>query len=94
MKTLTVDGIYVTASDELPQEEIQQYVSQMREHYLLMKSMTVKLDGEFVEIEIHTNNKPFERLRRITGYLVGSMPRWNDAKRAEEHDRVKHSLEE
>ena len=35
---------------------------------------------------------PFERLRRITGYLVGSLDRWNDAKRAEEHDRVKHNV--
>ena len=35
---------------------------------------------------------PFERIRRITGYLVGTMNRWNDAKRAEEHDRVKHGL--
>ena len=34
----------------------------------------------------------FERIRRITGYLVGTTARWNDAKRAEEHDRVKHSL--
>ena len=34
----------------------------------------------------------FERIRRITGYLVGTTDRWNDAKRAEEHDRVKHSL--
>lgn len=33
---------------------------------------------------------PFERIRRITGYLVGTMERWNDAKRAEERDRVKH----
>lgn len=33
----------------------------------------------------------FERLRRITGYLVGSLERWNDGKRAEESDRVKHS---
>ena len=32
----------------------------------------------------------FERIRRITGYLVGTMDQWNDAKRAEEHDRVKH----
>ncbi|KAL7720927.1 ATP-cone domain-containing protein [Entamoeba marina] len=30
---------------------------------------------------------PFERLRRITGYLVGSLDRWNNAKRAEERDR-------
>lgn len=32
----------------------------------------------------------FERIRRITGYLVGTMERWNDAKKAEERDRVKH----
>ena len=32
----------------------------------------------------------FERIRRITGYLVGTMDKWNDAKRSEEHDRVKH----
>ena len=34
----------------------------------------------------------FERIRRITGYLVGPMDKWNDAKRAEERDRVKHSM--
>ena len=34
----------------------------------------------------------FERIRRITGYLVGTMDKWNNAKRAEERDRVKHSL--
>ena len=33
----------------------------------------------------------FERIRRITGYLVGSLERFNNAKRAEEHDRVRHS---
>ena len=31
-----------------------------------------------------------EKLRRITGYLVGSLDRWNNGKKAEEHDRVKH----
>lgn len=35
---------------------------------------------------------PFERLRRITGYLVGSLERWNDGKKAEESDRVKHGV--
>lgn len=34
---------------------------------------------------------PFDRIRRITGYLVGTLDRFNNAKRAEEHDRVKHS---
>lgn len=32
----------------------------------------------------------FERVRRITGYLVGTMDKWNDAKKAEERDRIKH----
>lgn len=32
----------------------------------------------------------FERIRRITGYLVGTVDRFNNGKRAEEHDRVKH----
>ena len=36
-------------------------------------------------------NVTFERIRRITGYLVGTMDRWNDAKKEELHDRVKHS---
>ena len=45
----------------------------------------VKTIGEGVE---------FERIRRITGYLVGTVDRFNDAKRAEESDRVKHSLTE
>ena len=35
----------------------------------------------------------FERIRRITGYLVGTVDRFNDGKKAEEHDRVKHTFE-
>ena len=35
----------------------------------------------------------FERIRRITGYLVGTVDRFNNGKRAEERDRVKHSTE-
>lgn len=33
----------------------------------------------------------FERIRRITGYLVGTLEKWNNAKKAEERERVKHS---
>lgn len=32
----------------------------------------------------------FQRVRRVTGYLVGTLDRFNNGKRAEEHDRVKH----
>ena len=38
------------------------------------------------------NGVKFERIRRITGYLVGTMDKWNDAKKAEERDRVKHGI--
>lgn len=37
-------------------------------------------------------NAKFERIRRVTGYLVGTLDRFNDAKRAEESDRVKHDI--
>jgi len=67
MKTLTIDGIYVTASEELTEEELKQYVTDLREHYLLAKSMRFELDGEYVNAEVHTANRPFERIRRITG---------------------------
>ena len=37
-------------------------------------------------------NVKFERIRRITGYLVGTLDRFNDGKRAEVQDRVKHGM--
>ena len=45
--------------------------------------------GEYAE---YFDEGKFERLRRITGYLVGTLDRWNDAKKAEEQARVKHSV--
>jgi ribonucleoside-triphosphate reductase len=42
--------------------------------------------------EEHSGQYGFERLRRITGYLVGSLERWNDGKKAEEAARVKHNV--
>lgn len=42
---------------------------------------------------IEDDGVPFERIRRITGYLVGTLDKWNDAKRAEERDRVKHEVD-
>lgn len=52
------------------------------------------LDGEEIDLEYVYREKPFHRLRRITGYLVGNLNRWNNGKRAEERDRVKHGTEE
>lgn len=50
-------------------------------------------DSEFIKAEyVYDKTIPFERIRRITGYLVGTIDRWNDGKRAEEKDRVKHNM--
>ena len=51
-----------------------------------MTSKVVAVDGNVGE------NIKFDRIRRITGYLVGTTDRFNNAKRAEEKDRVKHGL--
>lgn len=55
-------------------------------------------DGdEFVDMKYVLENKPeanlpIQRLRRITGYIVPNLERWNDGKRAELADRVKHGI--
>ena len=78
---------------ELPQEEIQAYIHRAEQKFgARPQGIDIKVDGDYVELSYDFGNVPFQRIRRITGYLVGTMPRWNDAKRAEEHDRVKHTL--
>ena len=50
-------------------------------------------DKEKIEVNIEAKlgkGVHFERIRRITGYLVGTLDRWNDGKKAEYKDRVKH----
>lgn len=56
--------------------------------------MTSKQEAGIVGTEeiMVGEGREFERIRRITGYLVGTMDRWNNAKQAEEKDRVKHTL--
>ena len=74
----------------LTNEEIEQYVKRAEEFHKGTQTLDIVVDGEFVELYYHIT--PFDRIRRITGYLVGDMGRWNDAKREEEKDRVKHSV--
>ncbi len=80
--------------DQLSQEEINAYIDYGRKKYSDRKisAMTVRADGEFVDLKYEFADIPFERVRRITGYLVGTLDRFNNGKRAEEKDRVKHSV--
>lgn len=73
----------------LTNEEIEQYVKRAEDHHKGTQTLDIEVDGEYVNLIYHTY--PFDRIRRITGYLVGSLDRFNDAKRAEVADRVKHA---
>lgn len=91
--TMMIEQCPVTVTGgELPETELAQYVARGRGKYgTRLKSMEVNVDGDFVDLAYQLNAQPFQRIRRITGYLVGTLDRFNDAKRAEEADRVKHS---
>lgn len=79
---------------QLSQEEINAYIKHGEDQYPNRRivGMDVNLDGDFVDLKYYFDSMPFDRIRRITGYLVGTLDRFNDAKRAEEHDRVKHNV--
>ena len=79
---------------ELSQKEIDLYIYHSQKKYPERKieSMDIHLDGEYVDLTCHFETVPIERIRRITGYLVGTLDRFNNAKRAEVDDRVKHSI--
>lgn len=77
------------------EKETQAYIEYLESRYnRKLEKIAVTVDGEYVDLEYEFEPKPFERIRRITGYLVGSMESWNNAKTSEEHDRVKHSTSE
>ena len=93
MKTNYYDiyGVDVICEPEITIEEARQYVEYLENKYnRKLATLSIDLDGEYVDLNYQFKIVPFERIRRITGYLVGTMERWNDAKTAEEHDRVKH----
>ena len=80
--------------EDISQEEVNAYINYGKNKYRNREitEMTVKTHGEFVDLKFGFAEVPFDRIRRITGYLVGTLDRFNNGKRAEEHDRVKHSV--
>ena len=81
-------------SGEFSSAEIDAYIDRAKRLYPEKRIEAIDLSaaGEEVEIGYHFADVSFQRIRRITGYLVGTLDRFNDAKRAEVNDRVKHSL--
>ena len=87
---------------EFGDEEIVQYVKRAEDLVakgelpkdLCRMSLEDAGDGDVKIGYYRESGTPIERIRRITGYLVGTLSRFNDAKKAEEHDRVKHLTKE
>ena len=78
----------------LDQKEIDAYVQYAIDANpgKLVTELDISLDGEYADLTYHFGEIPFDRIRRITGYLVGTLDRFNNAKKAEVEDRVKHSI--
>ena len=77
----------------LTPEEEKAYINWAIEKYGVEPvSMQIEFDGEFADVHTNLGKRPFERIRRITGYLVGTLDRFNNAKAAEERQRVKHNI--
>lgn len=78
---------------EISEKEKQGYIEfiQNKEPNKEIEYINVVIDDEgYANIEYKVNPIPFERIRRITGYLTGTTNTWNNAKKAELKDRVKH----
>lgn len=86
---------FVGIADHTRQEAFG-YLDYVRQNVCLLAqdritSITISgYDDGTVDIDFQIQGPKFERIRRITGYLSGSLDSWNDSKRAEEKDRVKH----
>ncbi|MEF9878956.1 MAG: anaerobic ribonucleoside-triphosphate reductase [Clostridia bacterium] len=77
----------------LEQNEINAYIARATKKYgVEPQHIDINVCGDDVELDYDLGARPFQRIRRITGYLVGTLDRFNNAKRAEERDRIKHTI--
>lgn len=80
--------------DNIPEEIVQSAIAMMeQEEGRRVVEISIRRTGNPDEYGITPvfEKVPFQRIRRITGYLVGTLDRFNNAKRAEVEDRVKHT---
>lgn len=80
--------------DNIPEEIVQAAIAMMeQEEGRRVVEIFIRRTGNPDEYGITPvfEKMPFQRIRRITGYLVGTLDRFNNAKRAEVEDRVKHT---
>jgi hypothetical protein len=96
MSNMKIDGVEVTAENlpDFTEDEARLYleraVAEANGEVVRLEVSQAESDEGMVDVKYTCRNVKFERIRRITGYLVGTIDRWNNAKKAEEQDRVKH----
>ena len=93
---MDVNGVEVTVDgmDGISTEEVIHYIDYVKNRTddpLTHLGISAAADGRVI-LNYELCPPKFERIRRITGYLVGTTDRWNNAKKYEEHDRVKHGV--
>ena len=85
--------VQIEGLPDVTEEEMKAYVDYTRSQIngkLKVLAVSQAKEPGFVRLAFTAEQERFERIRRITGYLVGTIDRWNNAKRAEEQDRYKH----
>ena len=88
-----IDSVTVEVGEFLPESMIRECIR------MAEKDANAPIDSIYlardragdIRVDYVTARRKFERIRRITGYLVGTIDRWNNAKKAEERERVKHA---
>lgn len=85
------DGVLVDSEAELSEEDISTAASRAAANGCDKVVASVDDEG-YLCFGYYRKNPKFERIARITGYLVGTLDRWNDAKKAEHRDRVNHKI--
>ncbi|MCI9131063.1 MAG: hypothetical protein HFE38_03705 [[Clostridium] cocleatum] len=73
-------------------KEIQAYIKYLENKFPdeTLKSLSIIIDGKDVNLDYIFQTQNFEKIRKITNYLVGTLNHFNNAKAAEESDRVKY----
>lgn len=91
--TKTLDDIKISANEKMSDQEIRNYIMYVKSKNpkRQIEDITLSFHGEDVDLGYHLYPEGFEKIRRITGYLVGTVDRFNNGKAAEERDRVKHA---
>ncbi len=89
---MTIETVFPEPSPPLTPAEIEAIENSPNARGADRAVVSLAPDGQLVVGFVYSARK-FDRIRRITGYLVGTLDRFNDAKRAEERDRLKHSME-